>query len=168
VRIRRANGRITIRDHAGPHWFLGLFLLAGGLIAVAALFGLANDSERLGLWERAASVAIGVAVCAGALWWLYHSPSTFVVLDLGRRRIRLVRRGITGQQVQEFGFDEVGEVAIERGKDSDGDVVIRPTAHLRSGVTVHLSALWSHDQGGVLAAAAEVALACGVAPPRNL
>jgi hypothetical protein len=167
VRIKRKDGCITLRDRAGPHWWLGLFLLIGGLIAIVAPFGLASDAERLQPLEQAASVAIGLGVCAGALWWLHRSPATRVILDLGRRRIRLERSGITGRRVLEFGFDEVGKVLIERGKDTDGDPITRPTAYLRNGETVHLSLLWSHDQAAVHAAAVEVALACGVPAPRG-
>jgi hypothetical protein len=165
VRITRADGQVTIRDRAALHWFLGLFLLAGGLLCIAAPLGLANDFDRLQLWERVASIAVGLGVGTGALWWLRRSPATSVVLDPGRRRMRLVRLGLTGRKVEEFRFDEVAEVAVEQSKDSDGGVVTRPVARLRSGATIPLSELWSHDAQGVVAAAAEVARACGLALP---
>jgi hypothetical protein len=165
VRITRADGRVTIRDQAASHWFLGLFLLAGGLLCIAAPLGLANDSDRLQLWERAASIAVGLGVSTGALWWLRRSPATRVVLDPGRRRMQLVRLGLTGRKAEEFRFDEVTEVTVEHGKDSDGGVVTRPVARLKSGTILHLSELWSHDAQGAFAAAAEVARACGLALP---
>jgi hypothetical protein len=165
VRITRADGQVIIKDRAALHWFLGLFLLAGGLLCIAAPLGLANDFNRLQLWERAASIAVGLGVGTGALWWLRRSPATRIVLDPGRRRMQLVRLGLTGRKVEEFRFDEVAEVTVEVGKDSDGGVVTRPIARLKSGSILHLSELWSHDAQGVVTAAGEVACACGLALP---
>jgi hypothetical protein len=168
VRITWADGQVTITDRAASHWFLGLFLLGGGLLCIAAPLGLANDSDRLQLWERVASIAVGLGVGTGALWWLRRSPATRIVLDPSRRRIQLVRLGLTGRKVEEFRFDEVGEVIVEHGKDSDGGAVTRPVARLKSGITIRLSELWSHDAEGVVAAAGAVARACGLALPGNL
>jgi hypothetical protein len=165
VRITRSDGHIIIRDQAGGHWLLGLFLLAGGLLGVAAPLGLAVDAESLHLWERVASVTIGIGVMAGALWWLRRSPGTRVVIEPARRRLRLIRLGLGGRKVEEFRFDDLRDVAIDRSEDTDGGLVTRPITHLRSGATVHLSLVWSHDHQGVAAAAAEVARACGLPPP---
>jgi hypothetical protein len=165
VRITRADGQITLRDRAADHWSLGLFLLAGGLVCIAMPLGLANDLDRLKLWERMASFAVGLGLASGALWWLRRSPATRVVLEPGRRRMRLVRLGLTGRQVEEFRFDEVAEVSVEQGEDSEGGVVTRPVARLKSGAVIPLSKLWSHDAPGVVAAVGEVARACGLALP---
>lgn len=165
MRITRAEGHVTITDRAASHWLLGIFLLAGGLLCIVAPLGLANDSDRLQLWERVASIAVGLGVTTGALWWLRHSPATRVVLEPGRRRMRLVRLGLTGRQVEEFRFDEVAEVSVEQGEDSEGGVVTRPVARLKSGAVIPLSKLWSHDTQGVVAAVGEVARACGLALP---
>jgi hypothetical protein len=75
---------------------------------------------------------------------------------------------LTGRKVQEFRFEDVAEVTVEQGEDSDGGVVIRPVARLRSGPTILLSQLWSHDSEGVFAAAREFARTCGLTLPRNL
>jgi hypothetical protein len=158
---------VTIRDQAASHWFLGLFLLSGGLLCIAMTLGLANDFDRFQLWERVATAAVGMGVSAGALWWLGRSPATRVALDPGRRRMQLVRLGLNGRKVEEVRFDEVAEVTVEQGKDSEGGVVTRPIARLKSGATLHLSELWSHDVHGVIAVAEEVARTCGVALPKG-
>lgn len=167
MRITRADGEVTIKDQAAAHWFLGLFLLAGALLCLAAPLGLARDFYRLPKWERALIIIVGLGVGRGALWWLRRSLSTRVVLDPGRRRMRLVRLGLNGLKVEEFRFDEVAAVTVEHGKDSDGGEVTRPVARLTSGTTIHLSELWSHDAQAVVAAAGEVARTCGLALPGN-
>jgi len=162
VRIKRNGGQITIRDRAGPFWALGLFLLAGGLMAVAMALGLATNTGELEPWERLASLGVGVGVSSGALWWLARSPATQVQLDLTRRRLRLVRFGLSGRLARQLSFDDLASVEAEQGTDDDGGLVWRPAVRLRSGELVLLSELWSHDQAGVEAGMAVVAENCGV------
>jgi hypothetical protein len=81
VRITRSGGKITIRDRPGPSWGLGLFLLGGGVLAMAAPLGLATNAGELQLWERLASFGIGLGVSGGAVWWLQRSPGTRVEAD---------------------------------------------------------------------------------------
>lgn len=167
MRITRSDDRIIIRDRPGAHWLLGLFLLAGGLLGVAMPLVLASDAGRLRPWERTASLVIGAGVVCGALWWLRGSPGSRVIIDRGPRRLRLIRTGIGGRRVEEIALDDLSEVAIERGEDSDGGVVTRPMVRLRNGATLHLSVLWSHDPDGVAAAAAEVARVSGLPVPTH-
>jgi hypothetical protein len=167
VRITRSDDRIIIHDRPGGHWFLGLFLLAGGLLGILAPLGLARDADRLRPWEWTAVLVIGLGVASGALWWLRRSPASRIIIDRGRRRLRLVRTGIGGRRAEELAFEDLSAVAIERGEDDDGGVVSRPIARLRNGATLHLSMLWSHDQEGVAAAAAEVARMCGLPAPTH-
>jgi hypothetical protein len=107
VRITRDGGRVYLRDRPALFWALGVFLLAGGALAIAMPLGLAVDADRLRLWERIASIGIGAGVCAGALWWLERSPGTEVQLDLTHRSLRLVRRGIFGRVVRQIPFDQL-------------------------------------------------------------
>jgi hypothetical protein len=160
MRITRSGGQIAIRDRAGPFWFLGLFLLSGGALAVAMPLGLASNAEALAPWERLACIGMGLGVSAGALWWLARSPATQVQLDLTRRRVLLTRLGLTGRQARQFSFDEVERTEIEVGSDSDGGTVWRPAIHLRDGQRILLSELWSHDRGGVERGVAAIAEAC--------
>jgi hypothetical protein len=44
VRITRNASQVSIRDQAAPFWLLGLFLLAGGVLAVAMPLGLATNA----------------------------------------------------------------------------------------------------------------------------
>ena len=97
MRITRNGGHISIRDRPAPFWALGLFLLAGGVVAVAMPLGLAANAGDLEPWERLATVGLGVGMSAGALWWLGRSPATHVQLDLTHRRLRLVLRAAAGQ-----------------------------------------------------------------------
>jgi hypothetical protein len=70
VRIIRTQHLISIRDQVVPFWGLGLFLLGGGVAAVAMALGLASNADELEPWERLASAAVGVGVITGALSWL--------------------------------------------------------------------------------------------------
>jgi len=160
VRIRRNGGHISIQDRPGPFWALGLFLLAGGLVAVAMPLGLATNAGDLEPWERFACIGVGLGGSAGALWWLGRSPGTQVQLDLTRRRLRLVRLGLSGRQVRSLSFDELGSAEVEQGADSDGGTVWRPAVRLQGGQLALLSELWSHDRAGVEESVSVVAEAC--------
>lgn len=162
MRIRQNGGHISIRDRVAPFWALGLFLLAGGLVAVAMPLGLATNAGDLEPWERLASLGVGLGVAGGALWWLARSPGTHVQLDLTRRRLRLARFGLSGRQVRWLSFDDLESAEVDQGTDSDGGIVWRPAIRLRSGQLVLLSELWSHDQAEVEAGVSVVAEACGL------
>ena len=59
MRIKRDGKRIRIWDQPAPFWALGLFLLTGGLVAVAMPLGLATNAKNLEPWERLASILVG-------------------------------------------------------------------------------------------------------------
>ena len=163
MRITRAGGHISIRDRPGLFWFLGLFLLTGGVMGVAMPLGLADNADTLAPWERLASMGIGLGLIAGALWWLGQNPATQVQLDLTRRRMRLVRVGLSGRRVRELSFDDLAGAEVEQGTDDEGGTIWRPAVRLRGGELVALSQLWSHDQDGVERGVAVVAESCGFA-----
>ena len=167
MRIARNGGQITIRDRPGPFWALGLFLLAGGLVAVAMPLGLATNAGDLEPWEGLASIGLGVGVSAGALWWLARNPATQVQLDLTQRRLRVVRFGLSGRLVRQLSFDDLVSAEMEQGTDDEGGLIYRPAVRLRSGAKILLSELWSHDQAGVDEGRAAVAEACGLSSPRS-
>ena len=160
LRMTREGGLITLRDRPAPYWALGLFLLAGGVLSIAAPLGLATNAGELALWERLASVAVGLGVAAGALWYLGANPATELRVDLTRRFLTVVRTGAFGRWTHRLSFDELKAVELVRGADSDGDPIWRHGARLRSGELILLSQLWSHDEAAVRAAAAAVADAC--------
>ncbi len=160
MRIRREGGQVYLRDRPALFWALGVFLLAGGAVAIAMPLGLAGDADRLQPWERIASICIGLGVCAGALWWLERSPGTEVQLDLTRRSLRLVRRRRFGRQVRQLSFDQLESAEVERGEDSVGGTAWRPAVRLRDGDLVLLSQLWSQDEGEVRTAIATLAESC--------
>jgi hypothetical protein len=167
VRIKHNGGLITIRDQPAPFWALGLFLLAGGVVAVVMPLGLATNADSLAPWERLASIGVGLGVVAGALWWLSRSPATLVQLDLTRRRLRLVRFGLAGRHVRQLSFDDLESVEVEQGTDDEGGPIWRPIARVRSGRPVTLSELWSHDEAAVREAVAAVAEACRLPSPKH-
>lgn len=160
MRIIREGGRITLRDRAAPYWALGLFLLSGGVLAIAMSLGLATNADELERWERLSSLGLGIGVAAGALLWLAQHRGTQIRLDLTRRLLTLVRSGLLGRQVRRLSFDELEAVELVESADSDGDPIWRPRARLQSGELVLLSELWSHDEASVRAAAAAVADSC--------
>jgi hypothetical protein len=124
-----------------PFWALGLFLLAGGLLAVAMPLGLATNAGDLEPWER------------------------FVQLDLTHRRLRVVRAGLSGRQIRSLSFDDLESVEVDHGTDGDGGTVWRLAVRLRTGELVLLSQLWSHDQAAVEEGVSVVAEACRLPTP---
>ena len=160
MRIKKDSRHISIRDRPGPFWALGLFLAAGGALAIATPFGLANNAAQLETWERLACIGLGLGVGAGGLWFLWRSPGTNVQLDLSGRQLRLVRLGLSGRQERRLEFAELDGAGVEAGTDSEGGSVWRPAVRLRSGELLLLSELWSHDEGGVEETVAVVAAAC--------
>jgi hypothetical protein len=170
LRISRTNGIISLRDRPAPSWLLGLFLLGGGLVAIAMPLGLASNTGELQPWERLVSLGIGLGVSAGALWWLARSPGTHARLDLARRRLRVARTGLFGRRVQQFSFDDLASVQVEQGSDSEGGMVWRPVVMLHGNGALPLSELWSHDRAGVEDAVASVSRACGIpqVPPSKV
>ena len=94
------------------------------------------------------SIGVGVGGGAGALWWLARNPASRAQLDLTRRRLRLVRLGLSGRRAPAFLWRS-RERRNEEGSDDEGGLDWRPAVRLRSGETVLLSELWSHDQAGV-------------------
>jgi hypothetical protein len=160
MRVSREGGVILLRDRPGPYWLLGLFLLFGGLLSLLMPLGLASNAAELEPRERAGSMLVGLGVAIGALWWLARNPATWVRLDLTRRRVGLVRIGITGRHVRTFPLDQIAGLDVEQGADSDGDPIWRPVLRIRNGERVALSQLWSHDEKEVKAAVAVVAEVC--------
>jgi hypothetical protein len=160
MRIRREGGQVWLHDRVTPFWALGIVLFAGGTMGIALPLGLAQNAGDLKLWERFASGAIGLGVCAGAFWWLARSPATKVRLDLTRRSLRLVRWSILGREIKELPFDELTGARVEESEDSDGGKVWRPAVSLRGGHVLLLSKLWSHDERGVRATVDTVAEFC--------
>lgn len=154
------QGLIRIKDRPAPFWALGLFLLAGDILAIAMPLGLATNAGKLEPWERLTCIGLGVAVSAGALWWLARSPGTEVQVDRARRSLRLVRWGILGRHVTQYEIDQLESAFVEQGEDSEGGTVWRPALRLRGGGVVRLSELWSHDEARARATVDTVAHAC--------
>lgn len=165
MRIARDGERLLAQDRGGAHWVLGLLVLAGGVVAIAAAGGLAANAGALRPWERLATIGIGAGAVAGALWWLGRSPLTRVEVDPVRRTLRLRRLGVWGRQAREIGLAEVVAVHVDLGADDDGGTVARPAVSLRTGERVLLSALWSHDRQAVERAARAVAEALRLPAP---
>lgn len=130
--------------------------------------GLATNANELEPWERLASLGIGVGVSIGAAWWLARNPKTHVQLDLARRRVQVVRTGLSGRHVRRLSFDELEIAEVEQGNDDEGGPIWRPVVRLRNGQRVLLSELWSHDRVGVAEGVAVVAAACGLPPAGSL
>ena len=123
MRITRTDGQISIRDRPAPSWALGGFLLVGGLVAIAMPLGLATNADDLELWERLASLGIGMGVSVGAVWWLARNPKTQVRLDLARRQVEVVRVGLSGRHVRRLSFDDLEMAEVEQGSDSEGGTI---------------------------------------------
>jgi hypothetical protein len=162
MRITRSGDHIILQDRPGLYWALGLFLLAGGLVAIAMPLGLATNASDLTVSERLAITMVGVGGSAGALWWLGRSRGSRVDIDLAHRRVHLVRFGTTGRETRSFAFDDLDRAEVEEGTDSEGGAVWRPAMRLRSGELVLLSELWTHDRAGVAEGVREFATVCQV------
>jgi hypothetical protein len=162
MRFVREAGLITLRDRPAPYWALGFFLLTGGVLSIGMTLGIATNAIDLDPWQRLASLAVGVGVTAGGIWWLAQNPATEVRLDLTRRLLTLVCSGVQGRRVRQVHFSELACVEVVQGKDSDGDPIWRPAIRLGSGELVLLSHLWSHDEPAVRGSAGAVADSCRV------
>jgi hypothetical protein len=160
VRARREGGSIVVRDRPGAHWALGLFLLAGGCVTMAAVLGLATNAATLSVWARLGCFAIGAGGSAGALWWLARAPASRTTIDLLRRRVQVARWGISGRSLRELEWHELAGMMLVVGTDSEGGTVVRPTFLLHSGEVVPLSLLWSHDTAGIETLLSELARDC--------
>lgn len=160
MRVIREGGQIVLRDRPGPFWALGGLLLFGAGLALAMPLGLASNAWDMEPWARVASMAIGLANGAAAIWWLNRSLATRAEFDLTRRRLTLVRVGLPGRRVVQLELADVVGVEAERGSDSEGGVVWKPVLRLRSGERINLSELWSHDEKEVRKAVGVVAEAC--------
>ena len=130
--------------------------------------GLATNADDLELWERLASLGIGLGVSIGAIWWLARNPKTEVRLDLPHRQVRLVRIGLSGRAVRQLSFEDLVAAEVEQGRDDEGGAIWRPAVRLRDGQRVLLSELWSHDHAAVREAVAVVAAACGLPTAHEL
>ena len=162
MRITREGGRVSLHDRPALFWALGIFLFAGGALAIAMSLGLAENADELKPWERLAAAAVGIGVSAGGLWWLARNPGTKVELDLTRRSLRLVRWGILGREMRQLPFDQLESAMVEEGEDGDGGKVWRPAVRLRYGGVLPLSLLWSHDEPGIRSAVSTVTEVCGL------
>jgi hypothetical protein len=160
MRVTRAGGFLRLQDRPGPYWALGLFFLFGAGLALAAPLGLASNAADLELWERAASVAIGLGVGAGGVWWFRRSSSTRAEFDLARQRLTLMRIGLQGRRVVQLPLSDIVGIEAERGSDGDGGVIWRAVLRLGNGERVALSELWSHNEKEVQQAVRVVAEAC--------
>jgi hypothetical protein len=165
MRVIRQGGLIVLRDRPGPFWMLGLMLLSGGAFAIAMPLGLASNAWEIEPWARVASLVIGLANCAGAIWWLNRSLASRAELDLTRRRLTLVRVGLPGRRVVRLELTEIVGVEAERGSDSEGGVIWKPVLRLRSGERLNLSELWNHDEQEVKHAVGVVAEVCRLEKP---
>lgn len=160
MRVTREGGVILLRNRPGPFWMLGLMLLSGGAFAIAMPLGLATNAGEIEPWARVASIVIGLANCAGAIWWLNRSLASRAELDLTRRRLTLVRVGLPGRRVVQVELADIAGVEAERGCDSEGGTTWRPVLVLRRGERLNLSELWSHDEKEVREAVGVLAEAC--------
>jgi len=162
MRITRSGDQIILRDRPGLYWALGIFLLAGGVVTIAMALGLATNAAELTALERLAVTVVGVGGSAGALWWLGQSRGSRVHIDLAKRRVHLVRFGITGRETRSFAFDDLERSEVEEGTDSESGVIWRPAMRLRTGELVLLSELWTHDRAGAVEGVREFATVCQV------
>ena len=152
MRIRRDGGHISIRDRAALFWALGLFLLVGGLLAVAMLLGLVIDCQRPRAVGAPCQCCGGVG---GSLWSLAVARAQPGDLCVVQSHALLPAAGCAS------GFDgrdaavafvqiDLESVEVDECTDSEGDTVRRlrlsacgPASWSRS------SEPRSHDQAAV-------------------
>ena len=129
MRISERGDVLTITDRPGLVWFLGLWFIAGGVMAMALVF-LATNAPDMEWWERTIAFAIGAAVFAAGVFVLANSPTIITVLNRSTGVASMHVRGLRTNERIAFRLRDIIVVEMRESKDSDGD----PCYHLRLGL----------------------------------
>ena len=133
MRLIERGTSIEVRDTPGCLWLLGVWFVAGGVLAMVMPF-IATNRDALGWGAKAVVIAIGLGVLAGGVYTLASTPWIRLRLDPMSRRAVLERGGpFGGRETVPFAFADVRSIEARPGRDSDGDPVWELRIWLHSG-----------------------------------
>ncbi len=142
---------VVVRDRPGLWWLLGLmFIGAGGALVYLGIV----SASALPPWQAAAVTVMGVVAVATGVAWTWRSPLSRVVVDPQARQVTLSQFGLFGRRSRRFAFDDIREVVVQRRRDDDGAMMVRPALVMKDRRQEPLSALWRHDPAGITKAIA--------------
>ena len=146
MQTEQTENLLVIRETPGCLWIFGLFFaLVGGAFVWGALGGFADWGGQ-SFWTLAAALAMGsVGVAAGA-WMIYGAPVTRVVIDRLEKDILITRYGLFGKRQSRYEFGEIEAFRLVEETDAENDPVWFLGLDLRSGETLKISSLPSHDR----------------------
>ena len=147
VHISRVGNTLVISDRPGCLWGLGVWFIAGGILAIAMLW-LATNAHELVWWERALIFLIGAGCAGGGLYTLRTAPAIETVLDRDRDVGSMRIRGLGAREVLQFRCRDVILVVIHQETDSDGDPCHQLRLGLKSGRPLPLHSVPRHDRDG--------------------
>lgn len=153
ARTRLPRPSVVIRDHPGLWWlFALLFVTVGGAFVYLGVAGAAD----VPWWQAAIAFGMGAAAVAAGVAWAWRSPLSVVRVYSGLEELHLVQFGLFGRRVQRFAFADIRDISVDRRRDDDGSMIVRPALVLRDSRQVPLSELWRHDAAGVARAIARI------------
>jgi hypothetical protein len=145
------SASITFRDNP---WYM---LLPAGLFAVVGAFFMALGIQESGRGSHHlssfAAFSAGFTGLAGAFVLFRQAECIAVNFDRDRRVVTLDRRLLWRQQRDQWLFDDVETLDVERWDESDGPLW-RPCLILKSGVRVPLTS-WNNDKNAAASVCAD-------------
>jgi gamma-glutamylcyclotransferase (GGCT)/AIG2-like uncharacterized protein YtfP len=152
---------VTVRDHPGLWWLLALlFIGAGGAILYLGIVSASN----VPWWQSALAMGMGVAAVTAGVTWAWRSPLSVVKVDPAAAELRLTQYGLFGRHIERFPLADIRDVVVERQRDDEGAMTVRPALVLSDGRREPLSELWRHDPAGVARVIATLRRATGARP----
>ena len=140
--MNTGEGNTIIRDNPGCLWFVaGMFLFVGTIFVLGPL-GLFTNNAEVPLWTRGLAFVMGLVGAGTGAWLLWSTPSVATTVDVRRRRVIILERGLAGRRERELAAGEIADVIVAETPDSDGDTTYQPHLILRSGEHVALSRVW--------------------------
>lgn len=145
MRITEHDEVLTIRDRPGALWVLGLWFVAGGVLAMLMVF-VATNAHELRWWERVLAFAIGAGVFGAGVFTIYHAPATLTILNRRSGDALMRIRGFRRREDLVFRCRDVIVVEMHEEKDSDGDPCWQLRLGMRHGRSLPLHSMHRHGR----------------------
>ena len=146
MKIEQTEDELIISETPGCLWMFGLFFaVIGGIFVYGSLGGSSDYASQSPLVLGVAFLFGSCGVAAG-VWIIHNAPITRVVIDRLKNTIVLTRWGLSGRRESFYFFDEIEGFCLIEEKDSEGDLIWSLGLELKTGETIKISSLQSHDE----------------------